>query len=79
MKDILVANAGSSSVNFQVFAVDGDGRLARSLKGQMNRHNVGVAETKDHCVTSVYDQGAHMPDIMSAFVSRATSRSCCRP
>jgi len=33
---ILVVNAGSSSVKFQVFAVDGDGRLHRQLKGQMD-------------------------------------------
>ena len=36
MKNILVANAGSSSVKFQVFAVDGGGKLARVLKGQMD-------------------------------------------
>jgi acetate kinase len=36
MKNILVANAGSSSVKFQVFAVDGDGKLARMIKGQMD-------------------------------------------
>src|SRR5215472_7822661 len=35
MKNILVANAGSSSVKFQVFAVDG-GKLTRLLKGQMD-------------------------------------------
>jgi len=34
MKNILVANAGSSSVKFQVFAVDGGGKLTRLLKGQ---------------------------------------------
>jgi acetate kinase len=36
MDTILVVNAGSSSVKFQVFAVDGDGRLAREIKGQMD-------------------------------------------
>ena len=35
MDTILVVNAGSSSVKFQVFAVDGDGRLRRQIKGQM--------------------------------------------
>ena len=35
MDTILVVNAGSSSVKFQVFAVDGEGRLQRQLKGQM--------------------------------------------
>jgi acetate kinase len=36
MDTILVVNAGSSSVKFQVFAVDGDGRLQRRIKGQID-------------------------------------------
>jgi acetate kinase len=36
MDSILVVNAGSSSVKFQVFAVDGEGRLSRQMKGQMD-------------------------------------------
>lgn len=36
MDTILVVNAGSSSVKFQVFAVDANGRLNRQLKGQMD-------------------------------------------
>jgi acetate kinase len=36
MDTILVVNAGSSSVKFQVFEVDGDGRLHRQIKGQMD-------------------------------------------
>jgi acetate kinase len=40
MDTILVVNAGSSSVKFQVFGVDGDGRLHRQLKGQMD--GIGV-------------------------------------
>jgi len=36
MDTILVVNAGSSSVKFQVFAVEGDGRLRRQIKGQMD-------------------------------------------
>jgi acetate kinase len=36
MDTILVVNAGSSSVKFQAFAVDGDGRLRRRIKGQMD-------------------------------------------
>lgn len=36
MDTILVVNAGSSSVKFQIFAVDGDGRLQRQIKGQMD-------------------------------------------
>ena len=36
METILVVNAGSSSVKFQVFSVDGDGGLRRQIKGQMD-------------------------------------------
>jgi acetate kinase len=36
MDTILVVNAGSSSVKFQVFAVDSDGSLRRQVKGQMD-------------------------------------------
>jgi acetate kinase len=36
MDTILVVNAGSSSVKFQVFAVDGDSGLRRQIKGQMD-------------------------------------------
>jgi len=36
MDTILVVNAGSSSVKFQVFAVEGEGGLQREIKGQMD-------------------------------------------
>jgi acetate kinase len=36
MDTILVVNAGSSSVKFQLFAVEGDGRLRRQIKGQVD-------------------------------------------
>ena len=36
MDTILVVNAGSSSVKFQVFGLDGEGRLRREIKGQMD-------------------------------------------
>jgi acetate kinase len=36
MDTILVVNAGSSSVKFQVFAVEGNGSLKRQIKGQMD-------------------------------------------
>ena len=36
MDTILVVNAGSSSVKFQVFAVDSEGRLSRQIKGQLD-------------------------------------------
>lgn len=36
MDTILVVNAGSSSVKFQIFAVDADGRLRRQIKGRID-------------------------------------------
>ncbi|MGY4368896.1 acetate kinase [Bradyrhizobium sp. LB1.3] len=36
MDTILVVNAGSSSVKFQIFAAEGEGRLRRHIKGQMD-------------------------------------------
>jgi acetate kinase len=36
MDTILVVNAGSSSVKFQIFAVEGDGKLRRQIRGQMD-------------------------------------------
>jgi hypothetical protein len=42
MDTILVVNAGSSSVKFQVFSVKGEGKLQRLIKGQM------VPSPRDH-------------------------------
>jgi len=36
MDTILVVNAGSSSVKFQIFSVEGEGKLRRHIKGQMD-------------------------------------------
>jgi acetate kinase len=36
MDTILVVNAGSSSVKFQIFAVEGEGKLRRQIRGQMD-------------------------------------------
>ena len=36
MDTILVVNAGSSSVKFQIFSVEGEGKLRRMIKGQMD-------------------------------------------
>lgn len=36
MDTILVVNAGSSSVKFQIFSVEGEGRLRRQIRGQMD-------------------------------------------
>jgi acetate kinase len=35
MDSILVANAGSSSVKFQLFAVERNGALTRQMRGQV--------------------------------------------
>ena len=42
MDTILVVNAGSSSVKFQVFSVEGEGTLRRQIKGQID--GIGAAE-----------------------------------
>jgi acetate kinase len=36
MDTILIVNAGSSSVKFQIFSVEGEGKLLRLIKGQMD-------------------------------------------
>lgn len=36
MDTVLVVNAGSSSVKFQIFSVEGEGRLQRQIKGQID-------------------------------------------
>jgi acetate kinase len=36
MDTILVVNAGSSSVKFQIFSVEGEGKLRRQIKGRMD-------------------------------------------
>jgi acetate kinase len=36
MDTILVVNAGSSSVKFQIFSVEGEGKVRRQIKGQMD-------------------------------------------
>jgi acetate kinase len=36
MDTILVVNAGSSSVKFQIFSIEGEGKLRRLIKGQMD-------------------------------------------
>ena len=36
MDTILVVNAGSSSVKFQIFAIEGEGKLRRQIKGQID-------------------------------------------
>ena len=70
MENILVANAGSSSVKFQVFGVEDSGKLTRRIKGQMDgigtrpRLRVSGADGK-----SLVDRGyatAAVPDVPTA-------------
>jgi acetate kinase len=67
---ILVVNAGSSSVKFQVFAADAAGELARRIKGQMDgigvrpRLRVSAAEGSN-AVDQQYDSKA-VPDVEGA-------------
>ena len=70
MDSILVVNAGSSSVKFQVFGVDDDGKLARKIKGQMDgigtrpRLRASRPERKS-LVDREYD-AATVPDVPAA-------------
>src|SRR4051794_22751988 len=41
MDTILVVDAGSSSVKFQIFSVEGEGRLQRRIKGQVD--GIGIS------------------------------------
>jgi acetate kinase len=36
MDSVLVVNAGSSSIKFELFALDGAAKLTRKIKGQMD-------------------------------------------
>src|SRR5579885_238107 len=71
MDTILVVNAGSSSVKFQVFAVEDKARLSRVLKGQIDgigtrprlkakTENGGGAIDKEFSVADVADVPAAM-------------------
>jgi acetate kinase len=70
MDTILVVNAGSSSVKFQVFGLDGDGRLHRQIKGQMDgigsRPRLRATDaTGDTMADRVYPLEA-VPDVTAA-------------
>ena len=62
MDAILVVNAGSSSVKFQVFALDGEGRLRREIKGQMD----GIGSRPRLRAT-----GTSIPDVPAALLVAA--------
>jgi len=76
MDAILVINAGSSSVKFQVFGVDQDARLARLIKGQMD--GIGArprlhAEANDRTVliNKQYPRDK-VPDVAAAIAETGT-------
>ena len=76
METILVVNAGSSSVKFQVFRADGNGRLERLIKGQMD--GIGSrprlrAEGADKVplIDQSYDQ-AQVADVPAALTVAST-------
>jgi acetate kinase len=70
MENILVVNAGSSSVKFQVFAVDAPAKLTRRIKGQMDgvgtrpRLRASGSDSKS-IVDREYDT-ASVPDVPAA-------------
>jgi acetate kinase len=70
MDTILVVNAGSSSVKFQVFAVDGDGRLRRQVKGQMDgigsRPRLRVTGSDGDTLADRVYKIEQVPDVTSA-------------
>src|ERR1700730_14897247 len=78
MDSILVVNAGSSSVKFGVFAVDGRAKLARKIKGQID--GIGTRprlRARGANGTSLLDReydAAAIPDVPAAMQSAARTR-----
>jgi acetate kinase len=76
MDSILVVNAGSSSVKFEVFAVDGPAKLTRKIKGQID--GIGTRprlRASGANGTSVIDReydAATIPDVPAALQSAGT-------
>ena len=76
MDTILVVNAGSSSVKFQVFAVDGDGRPRRQLKGQMDgigsRPRLRASGTNGEAIADRAYPIESIPDVPAAMTVAGT-------
>ena len=53
MDTILVVNAGSSSVKFQIFAVDGERQAAPADQGPDGRHRQPTAVARERCATAI--------------------------
>ena len=73
MDTILVANAGSSSVKFQIFGIEQDGGLRRQIKGQMDGVGIRprlrvIAVDGAVLVERSYD-GAAVPDVAAALAT----------
>jgi len=72
MDSILVVNAGSSSVKFQAFGLDSDGRLRREIKGQMDgigsRPRLRASAATGHKVADRVYPIESVPDVSAALM-----------
>lgn len=70
MKSILVVNAGSSSVKFQVFAVDGADKLDQSIRGEMDgigsRPRLRARDKNDAVLVDQTFPLENVPDVATA-------------
>src|SRR5215471_17853183 len=76
MDTILVANAGSSSVKFQLFAVESDGALKRQVRGQFdgigtNPRLRAIGAERTVLVDRAF-QASAVPDVASALAATAS-------
>ena len=73
MDTILVANAGSSSVKFQIFGIDPDGGLKRQIKGQMDgigsRPRLRVAAVDGGVLVDRTYENETIPDVAVALAT----------
>ena len=69
-QSVLVVNAGSSSVKFQVFSIGADSELSTFLKGQIDgigtRPHLRVATTNNTTVTDNFYDSDKVPDVATA-------------
>jgi acetate kinase len=75
MDTVLVVNAGSSSVKFQVFAVESSGELARKIKGQMDgigsRPRLRASGLDGSALIDRTYEGREIPDVPAAMQTAA--------
>ena len=73
MDTILVANAGSSSVKFQIFGIEPDGGLRRQIKGQMDgvgsRPRLRVTAVDGSVLVERTYESAIVPDVAVALAT----------